>query len=627
MRASFLCLAAFALSCAATPRKTTTPPANASATSDAARWHLPGTTTIGPLLKEGRLILLGGRRALIRADGTVHHEATPSPEPLEIILQVPSVKGPRLIGASARGVYRFDDPLGAPTVLAHARERFGTIAAGPGMVQVYADDMKPLFIDVDTGKTVPWKGAPEGAAGGMAFVSMQHGLARMNDQPLVTTDGGVSFRPLKGPAVSDGQPLRLSPKWHEGELRVLVQSASALQPNEWAEVDFASATLRIAPTKAPAEDSMLARFVRRVKADPLELAAATGLLVDPQHALIGVGGYLARVDLRTGDIVDLAEYTPQGETDSSMPPCQLERAQNRAWAECKIASFKSIIFSMPLEGKLARPEQTIRGGVNKLASSPSGGFLYRRACANDKIDAATLREKDPYACVLQPDGQWKTFFQPRDPERKELYPDAGPLKNGLVAALVISYPVHPGEVAKEANFVLVNAPGEAKELAPIKLEGVEGNPEIDTYVEEDALGVLRVVVSDDAGVFVVEQPPNGAGLAKRLERARWANLHAGHGVAVGEGAMWISNDAGANFIELSVPKGYRKDLGDLDAQHWVDAYRAAKMPVSEAGFSLDSTFRMRWDVSPEKTPEVKLQGGVFIDVPPSPPANDAGGED
>lgn len=598
---------------AATPKKP-------SIASDTARMVLPGATSIGFMVKEGRLVLLGGRRALVLADGSVRHETTPTPEPLEGLLQVPTAKGLRLIGYSKRAVYRFDEPLGAPTILAHANDEYGVTGVGPGVVQLYAADMDAVFIDVETGKAVPWKGAPEMAQKTLAFVSMQNGLASVHDAPMVTTDGGATFKPLNAPPDAKGKPRRLgSPGWREGHLRFQVYASDYSGKDEVGEVDFATGTVRIVPPVEHKEAAPLLRYLRKLRSDPLDLAAANGLHFDPQHALIAAGGLWANVDLRNGEVVEVAPIStdPSSKGDEG---CQFIRAGKVPWASCRLGPNKAGIFRLSLQGKLTPQKESVTmPEIVDLRASASGGLLYVGPCAGEKVEDVLYRKTDPYACVLQPDGQWKTFYQPHDPEGRELYPQAGPLKDGRIAALVIAPVVdpNPNAVATEAHFVVVNAQGEAQELPTFPLEKVDGPLTIDNHVQEDAQGVLRVVVSDDSGVFVFEQKPGGVGVARLVEGARWANIDGEHGVAIGED-LFVSNDAGATFIPLHVAKDYLSDVKYFEV--WERSYRAVKMPMSEIGFSLDNVFRIGWKPTPQSAPSIKLEGGVFINVPEEPPA-------
>src|SRR5262245_8881537 len=92
-----------------------------------ARWvESGGATLVGPVLSgsDGTLVLLGGRRALVRGDGSLEPEKARAPEPLEEIVEVPGPGGrTRLVGRSGHGVFRFDDPLGAPVALARSEAR------------------------------------------------------------------------------------------------------------------------------------------------------------------------------------------------------------------------------------------------------------------------------------------------------------------------------------------------------------------------------------------------------------------------------------------------------------------------------------------------------------------------
>ncbi|MEO5725970.1 MAG: hypothetical protein ABI134_14835, partial [Byssovorax sp.] len=107
----------------------------------AARWvESGGATLVGPSVGDGTLVLLGGRRALVGRDGSLRNETVPSPEPLLEILSIPAAESgapSRLVGRGRSGLYRFDDPLGAPVTLAQAGNALARIGALPGVVAVW----------------------------------------------------------------------------------------------------------------------------------------------------------------------------------------------------------------------------------------------------------------------------------------------------------------------------------------------------------------------------------------------------------------------------------------------------------------------------------------------------------
>ena len=86
------------------------PPARSS------RWVLTNHgAMIGPRVAGGTLVLLGGRRAVVAADGRVAPERVAAPEALSNIVAVPTPEGPVIVGLGTEHLYRFDDPLGPAT--------------------------------------------------------------------------------------------------------------------------------------------------------------------------------------------------------------------------------------------------------------------------------------------------------------------------------------------------------------------------------------------------------------------------------------------------------------------------------------------------------------------------------
>ena len=132
-------------------------PSDALEPALAARWiESGGATLVGPSVSDGTLVLLGGRRALVGRDGSLRNETVPSPEPLLELLSIPAAEsgGPsRLVGRGKFGLYRFDDPLGAPVPLARAGNALARIGALPGVVAVWTSRSDlPYFLDVATGR-------------------------------------------------------------------------------------------------------------------------------------------------------------------------------------------------------------------------------------------------------------------------------------------------------------------------------------------------------------------------------------------------------------------------------------------------------------------------------------------
>lgn len=100
------------------------------------------------------MALLGGRRVLVAHDGAVRHETAPCREPLLDLVLVPNhgAAGPQLVGHGEHGVYRFDEPLGAPVVLGWTIDEILRVSSMPSVLAVWVQRAEhPVFLDVATG--------------------------------------------------------------------------------------------------------------------------------------------------------------------------------------------------------------------------------------------------------------------------------------------------------------------------------------------------------------------------------------------------------------------------------------------------------------------------------------------
>ncbi|MFO0762779.1 MAG: hypothetical protein U0359_40455 [Byssovorax sp.] len=128
-----------------------------------ARWvESGGATLIGPRVGDATLVLLGGRRALVGADGAVKIERTPGPEPLLELIEVPLANGgTRLAGRGVHGLYRFEDPLGPPIALGQVEGELARLGAAPGVLVFWTSRSDlPRFVDVSTGGAATLSACP-----------------------------------------------------------------------------------------------------------------------------------------------------------------------------------------------------------------------------------------------------------------------------------------------------------------------------------------------------------------------------------------------------------------------------------------------------------------------------------
>src|SRR6185437_17124626 len=337
MRRSGLLLPALLAACSGAPpppsptaRVDTAPASPPIPPSAAARWiESNGCTLVGPALPGGTLVLLGGRRALVREDGSLEVEKTPAPELLCGLVEVPSGARTVLVGHGAHGVYRFDDPLGAAVTLARSPEGVAHIGAGPSRVAVWTrgSDL-PRFLDVATGAERSLPGLPDPPARALLFTDERRGAAVFEAVGLaVTGDGGATWRLATEAVPYDA--LRVGGlRRRGGEVRAF---ADADGPD--GVVDIGGARLGAGePERPPASEPPLLHWIRVTWRDPLEAAAASGFEWPAGGALVASHGLLARVDPRSGavaDLVDIARNTWAG-------ACDVGRAGQTAWVACAL---------------------------------------------------------------------------------------------------------------------------------------------------------------------------------------------------------------------------------------------------------------------------------------------------
>ncbi len=604
-----------------TPRPLPAPP------SSPARWiESGGATLVGPVQAEGTLVLLGGRRALVRPDGSLASERVPAPEPLAELVEIPvaSGGGPRLVGRGARAVYRFDDPLGAPVVLAQSAEVLTGLGAGPGLVAVWAGSSAlPRFVDVETGREQKLAGLPEPPLRALAFLDARRGAGIFEAVGLaVTVDGGASWRvagPAEGNARSAGDALRANGLRRRGsELR-----AFSYADGPSGVVDLAGAHLGalelpralVTTGGTPASEAPILRWIRATGRDPLEAVASGGLDLPAGGALVASHGLLARVDPAGGAVPELVELA-RGKAVGS---CGAGRAGATAWVACTLADdagrdlFDPFgVIKVPLGGGPLTPERpaVVRNGEAELRVSPSGGAMLLAPCSNEEMGAA---------CVQQPGGTWKTIAV--DGELTER--GAGALADGHLAFLRGMFdgdevadpsPAPPGDDdnahSHRLHVSLVGPDGKERHLPPIGFTPSRGYARVQSPIEEDADRTLRFVVEDGDGPFAVVIPASKEGAqVHRVPDAVVARLRAGRGVAVGDGRVLASLDGGASWTALPTSPRVAEAATRVAASY----EDPGQLVVSEGGARVGSMLRLGWG-TPDATSE-----------PPAAPSRDLAG--
>jgi hypothetical protein len=562
-----------------------------------ARWvESGGATLIGPEVAGGTLVLLGGRRALVRADGSLETERAAAPEPLLEIVEVPSPRGARLAGRGAHGVYRFDDPLGAPVTLARSQGPLGHLGAGPGVVAVWTDRSDlPRFLDVETGHEQKLPGLPEPPLRSLAFVDARRGAGVFEAVGLaVTTDGGASWRVAAGRGPRDALGI------NGVRRRGAALRAFAFADGPDAAVEIEAAHLgALEPVASTASEPAIFRWIRASARDPLEAVATGGLDLPTGGALVASHGMIARVDARTGAVTDLLELAR-----GKWLPCSAARSGQSGWVACTLAedAGKALfdpfgVLRVPLGEGPWKPEKPalLRNGEAELRVSPSGGVMLMAACSTDE---------QGQACVRQPDGTWKTINTKADLGER----GAGPLADGRLAFLRGLFdgddPPDPvadddeGARARRLHVALVGPNGKEHALAPVSFTPSRGYVRTQSPIEEDVDRTLHFVIEDGEGPFaVVATPGREAAPAQRIPDVAAARVHAGHGIAVGEGRVLGSLDGGATWNEVAAPPPVLEAASAVAAAY-DDPDRLA---VSELGAKIGPMLRLGWG-TPDPAP-------------------------
>jgi hypothetical protein len=589
-----------------TPRPDASPAAVATPPPLAARWvRGGGATAVGPAVSGGTMVLLGGRRALVKGDGAVRPETVSAPEPLLDLLEVPTASGPRLVGHGMRGVYRFDDPLGAPVVLARSDDRIDRIGAGPGLVAVWiARSDLPRFLELDTGRQREWKGLPAPPLRALAFVDPRRGAGIFEAVGLaITADAGATWKVAAPSRAGDGLHVTGLRRRGGGTLRAF---GHADGPD--GAVELAGAALGpLELATPPAGEPPLLRWIRVTRRDPLEAAATGGLDLPSGGALVASHGLLGRVDLAAGALVDLVAFA-EGKW---VGPCGSGRSGPTGWIACTLSDeHKGSVYDpfgvlkLVLGDRTPAPDRPVlmRNGEAELRVSPSGGAMLLKPCSNEETGDA---------CVRQPDGAWKTIAGNVDLDER----GAGPLADGRVAFLrgisendvaeEIPGP-QPGPAggpreappARGLHVAVLGPNGKEQPLAAVGFVPSRGYVRAQSPIEEDADHVLRFVIEDGEGPFAVSVPPGREpAQVQRIAGAVAARMHAGRGIAVGEGRVLASLDGGGTWHEVPASAAV------LDAASLVAASyeEPGQLVVSDAGAKVGTMLRLGWG-PPEAAP-------------------------
>jgi hypothetical protein len=592
--------------------------------------------------------VLGGRRGLITPDGTLRVPALPGPEPIEELIEVPTPTGTRLIGRGVSTLYSFADILAEPKVLAHAPARYANIDPGPGMIAAWttASD-RPTYFDVETGQETHLGPQTALPIRSVSFVDAKKGAAIFAVAGLAgTTDGGATWTPIVDPGGGAFAAKRLSPR--DGLIEARIDDDGSER-----EVDPVASTLGD-PTPHPTPGdaaSAIERWLARTHRDPLEVAVSDGVATTSGHALVASQGFVARVDLATGAILELVDLG----AEFAAHTCTIARGGGKAWVACaqdlrtnvtRLASFS--LGDGPLE---ASPLQSI-GTTTDLRGSESGGVLILGPCQPGG---------DGNACALQPDGKWRTLDVPREstsPYDSSGYGGGyyGYGYGGSTTAAPIAYAVGAladGGVAYFTNFHDDTPPDDDAGAAPASSYGyygyggykppppkfqlvvIEGGgmhrkyPPLDFTalkptqihfvgaLEEDVEHTLRILLQDNDGAILVAQPQSGDATITRIDGAKSARIHGTHGIAIGPAALLTSTDSGATWSELQTPAHILPST--TGAAFY--SLSPADFEASDVGFHIVGHLRIGWgDLDPS---DAALNAPKPDLLPPQPPSSAA----
>lgn len=205
--------------------------------------------------------------------------------------------------------------------------------------------------------------------------------------------------------------------------------------------------------------------------------------------------------------------------------------------------------------------------------------MLLRACASESDDFDS-------ACVRQPDGQWKTVTAKSatgaesassvDVERGGI----GALADGraaVVAGLDRTTPL---------RIVVVDPAGAEEVAATIRMpEPSKGRLTVQSDVEQDASGALRLVIADDDGPCVVVARRGQPTAEAARVGAKVARLHGQHGIAVARDAVRMTRDGGATWVDAQPPPSVFAALRFI---------AASDISASELGATIGPVARLGW---------------------------------
>jgi hypothetical protein len=616
-----------------------------------ARWvdSTWNSNQLGPTIPGGTLVVVGGKRAILTKDGVLRAEQIRAPEPIRQLITVPTAQGVRIFGLSPRGIYRFDDPLGEATLFARSEKDFDLrgIMPGPGVLAVMRAGGAFTFFDVETGRPTSLPGLPPAPLKSIAFRSMREGAAIFAGVGLaLTRDGGASFHLPSESLEGDAQRVRFV-GWDGDAIRTHQDSHERppyrFEGTLMAKVDFAGQRLLpfVSLERLP-DERPLARWLARAADDPLEVAASSGIEAPGGSALVAKNNLLARIDLRTGNVIALDDLTAGEHPLSRSAWCHAVRGGSGVFLGCSLAGDAEThdrerrleVRRMAIEklGLPLDPPELVRRGTADMSAAPGGGAMIVTHAQNEK--------KTAYA--RQPDGRWapvRSTEAEKGPESFWRDHAAGPLADGRIALVythvrggasitsggkggaTAGLPGSPEKAGVEIDVATIDIAGNEERVASAFLEGANTRVLLASPIEQTRGGALRFTVihqrpgeADERIPYIGTARPGEAALSlKPVPGADVALLRGDHGLAYGKERVLITSDGGESFAEIPAPPALARTLKTSEGEDF------QRVSVSEVGAHVFGSLLIGWGPAeplPGPRPDISGVAPIAADFKP-----------
>lgn len=456
---------------------------------------------------DGIVTIVGGRRMKLRADGTIALERADTARELRAAALVPTRSGVVLVAVSGDELVSFEDPLGSPRSMGRFEAGskilgpvFGGIFVGPERT---SETVGPRLLEVPSGTPLDTARFSALEPDSVAFLDEQRGVARFGSLgEFATTDGGRSWQ-------SDATMV--------SELRAFLRGELATYRGDPVDETIPGPIDHAPPTAA---------WLVRTRVDPLRALAERGAQGPDGTAFVAVEGWLAKVDVRTGAVLDQVRLGSVGEctvTHAAKDTLLVACSQSPYGKNGVLATVSTKESPMRVVDKT---EPVARGTAR---TSRSGGVLFTWGCGG------TTAEKGD-VCVRQPDGRVQGF---RAPDSEAL-----PRADGsALVAQVISGEIVVGSVGPAGSVEIARAevPGSSVRAALL-----------------DGAAATSVVVTSSAGTFVGVVGP-GMKLEKRFPPLSF-ETRGGAFVGIGEDRRIVvrgPDDVDFRIVEGQAPGAVR----------------------------------------------------------------------